>query len=332
MVIDPIHAATAIETATVTAISMIAAITGLKAFLFFSVFLNLFPSNTEYNTLLSDKSYDLRQHIGDTPNFHKLQKGKTKRAHGSVHIRRRCDGRYSPRRRFLEPQQTRILFGENIKYLQLSTESSKQKRKKTNMKKLENKTKLTATITIVLLMISAFVVMINAPVQAQDELEIQDSDGTESTRAFLSFDYDMTSTQTNITIKMINSSLLDFAIDIPNIQINVKVSGEMDTIGFCNVTIPKELHLGDAWAIKINGVWTHEYVHPEKGNPWSCYTYENTTHTSLLFKYIHSDSPHQISFIGSETIPEFSSQTILQLSVITTAVVIIYRKHMTKKG
>ena len=34
-VIEPIHAATAIDTATVTAMSMIAATTGLRAFLFF---------------------------------------------------------------------------------------------------------------------------------------------------------------------------------------------------------------------------------------------------------------------------------------------------------
>ena len=39
MVSDPIHAATAMETATVTAMSMIAAITGLIAFLLFRSFL-----------------------------------------------------------------------------------------------------------------------------------------------------------------------------------------------------------------------------------------------------------------------------------------------------
>jgi len=39
--IDPIHVAAAMETATPTAISIIAAITGLSAFLFFEGFSNL---------------------------------------------------------------------------------------------------------------------------------------------------------------------------------------------------------------------------------------------------------------------------------------------------
>ena len=39
---DPIHAATAMLTATVTAMSMIDATTGLRAFSFFLIFLNVF--------------------------------------------------------------------------------------------------------------------------------------------------------------------------------------------------------------------------------------------------------------------------------------------------
>jgi len=59
MLSDPIHAATAMETATVTATSIMAATTGFKAFLFLSIFLNSHPS-TDYDTPLHNKSYDLR--------------------------------------------------------------------------------------------------------------------------------------------------------------------------------------------------------------------------------------------------------------------------------
>ena len=61
----PIQAATAMETATVTAISMIAATTGLKAFLLFRSFFIFgfippFRVHKRDNTLSRSKSYDLR--------------------------------------------------------------------------------------------------------------------------------------------------------------------------------------------------------------------------------------------------------------------------------
>ena len=64
MVSDPIHAATAMETATVTAMSMMAATTGLRAFLLLRSFLIFVPSlltssieNCSQNIF---NSYDLR--------------------------------------------------------------------------------------------------------------------------------------------------------------------------------------------------------------------------------------------------------------------------------
>ena len=64
----PIQAATAIETATVTAISMIAATTGLKAFLLFRSFFifGFFPPcrvHKRDNAVSRFKSYDLRHYI-----------------------------------------------------------------------------------------------------------------------------------------------------------------------------------------------------------------------------------------------------------------------------
>ncbi len=48
MVNDPIHAATAIETATVTAINMMAATTGLSAFLFLRMLFSFYLSPAEF--------------------------------------------------------------------------------------------------------------------------------------------------------------------------------------------------------------------------------------------------------------------------------------------
>jgi hypothetical protein len=64
----PIQAATAMDTATVTAISMIAATTGLKAFLLFRSFFIFgfippFRVHKRDNTVSRFKSYDLRHHI-----------------------------------------------------------------------------------------------------------------------------------------------------------------------------------------------------------------------------------------------------------------------------
>ena len=67
MVSEPIHAATAMETATVTAMSMMAATTGLRAFLFFRsffiFFLSLLVSSQVNYATTRFKSYDLIQHI-----------------------------------------------------------------------------------------------------------------------------------------------------------------------------------------------------------------------------------------------------------------------------
>lgn len=70
----PIQAATAMETATVTAISIIAATTGLKAFLLFrSLFIFGFipPSRVHKtdNTVSRFKSYDLRHHIPEKKSY-----------------------------------------------------------------------------------------------------------------------------------------------------------------------------------------------------------------------------------------------------------------------
>jgi hypothetical protein len=68
----PIHAATAMLTATVTAMSMIDATTGLRAFLHFNIFIFLFiPPFEVIEYVRGDsqfKSYDLIHHINHLQN------------------------------------------------------------------------------------------------------------------------------------------------------------------------------------------------------------------------------------------------------------------------
>ena len=63
----PIHAATARLTATVTAMSMIVAITGLRAFLLLNIFIFVFIPPSRLLSMLKGggafKSYDLLHHI-----------------------------------------------------------------------------------------------------------------------------------------------------------------------------------------------------------------------------------------------------------------------------
>jgi hypothetical protein len=140
-------------------------------------------------------------------------------------------------------------------------------------------------------------------------------------------DYNMTSIQSNITIQMINSALSDFVFDNPNYQINFTVSGEPGTIGYFNITIPHHLNLGNSWDIKVDGESSRDQkIHPEKGVEWT-HPSQNTTHTSLFFKYMHSDSPYQISIVGTEVVPEFTPAIILPMFVIATLMVIIFYKR-----
>lgn len=139
-------------------------------------------------------------------------------------------------------------------------------------------------------------------------------------------EYNMTQKETKIGVQMINSSLQDININIANRQINLTALGETDTIGFCNVTIPKELNLGEDWVVQIN---ENQFKTEE---PKSYYEYENTTHKTLFFKYIHTKNSNVISVIETGSIPEFSSLVFLIGSLVLTAFgMLFYRKKLKKQ-
>jgi len=84
-----------------------------------------------------------------------------------------------------------------------------------------------------------------------------------------------------------NSTVSDFAFSQPDKRISFDASGSADTIGFCNVTIPKALLYGP-WIVLIDGASVSPIIT------------ENSTHSCLYFTYAHST--HTIQIMGSTVI------------------------------
>ena len=85
-----------------------------------------------------------------------------------------------------------------------------------------------------------------------------------------------------------NSTISNFTFNQPNKEISFNVSGPNDTIGFCNVTIPKQL---------LDGPWT---VLIDAQLPLYFMLTENETHSFLYFTHTHST--HEVRIIGTHVI------------------------------
>jgi hypothetical protein len=124
-------------------------------------------------------------------------------------------------------------------------------------------------------------------------------------------DYDMTSTQANITV-LSNSTLTDYSFDWSSKQISFRISGETDTTGYCNVSIPLITQLERIWSLQI------DVEKLQRHN-----LYQNATHTGIYFEYTHS-SILQVTIKGAQEVSEFTPATILPLFVIATLIAIIF--------
>jgi PKD repeat protein len=85
-----------------------------------------------------------------------------------------------------------------------------------------------------------------------------------------------------------NSTVSNFAFNQPNKEISFYVTGPDGTIGFSNVTIPKQLLYGEPWSVLIDGISVTPTIA------------ENETHSILYFTYIHST--HKVQIIGTHVI------------------------------
>jgi hypothetical protein len=105
-----------------------------------------------------------------------------------------------------------------------------------------------------------------------------------------------------------NSTVSNFAFDQPKKQISFNVTGLADTVGFCNVTIPKELLDGEFT------VWIG-------GEEITFTLLQNETHSFLYFTFIQGD--YVVTIEGTTVIPEFLSfipLTVLMLLMIAVTI------------
>jgi len=97
--------------------------------------------------------------------------------------------------------------------------------------------------------------------------------------------------ETYRVITLCNSTVASFRFSFALKQISFNVTGPSGTVGFCNVTIPRQLLWADppeAWLTEVDGTRTTSTI------------LENATHTSLYFTYTHST--HTVKIIGTSVI------------------------------
>jgi parallel beta-helix repeat protein len=118
-----------------------------------------------------------------------------------------------------------------------------------------------------------------------------------------------------------NSTISTFRFTQPAKQLSFNVTGPVATMGFCNVTIPKSLLIGNPWAILLNG----------SDITSAAQISENETHSFIRLAYDHSS--HSIQIIGTSVVPEFpaGSMTILTLLSATSLTALVVRRRRIKK-
>jgi len=116
-----------------------------------------------------------------------------------------------------------------------------------------------------------------------------------------------------------NCSIAQFNFNQSSAQIRFEVSGDMGSIGYCNVTIPKALLTGDPWTIKIDTTIT-EFIQLDNG-----------THNFLYFTYAHQ-STLQVIIQGTWVIPEFPSFLIMPLFMIATLLAVVMISKLYTNG
>jgi hypothetical protein len=116
-----------------------------------------------------------------------------------------------------------------------------------------------------------------------------------------------------------NSTVSDFSFNSDGARVRFKIEGEPGTMGFCNVTIPKNLlYAENTWTVLVDGISVTPTVNEEEN------------YTNLHFTYNHSTKTVEI--IGTDAIPEFPSWTPLIVTLTAVLVVaVVYRRRLTKK-
>jgi hypothetical protein len=118
----------------------------------------------------------------------------------------------------------------------------------------------------------------------------------------------------------INCTLFDIKFNDTEKMINFVIAEQESAVGFCNVTIPKELLRANAtypWKVKLND------------SDISFTATENVTHSFIYFNVINA-GPYMIEILGVEVIPEFPTSTMILLLMITTLLAMIFKRRRKK--
>jgi len=118
-------------------------------------------------------------------------------------------------------------------------------------------------------------------------------------------------------IVLTNSTVSTFNFTQSLAQLTFEVSGKTDTIGYCNITIPKALLKGP-WMVMIGNT------------SWSFDSSENSTHSFLYFTYTYA-STIQVAIQGTWVVPEFPPTVILPFFMLLTMLVAVFLKKRVAK-
>lgn len=117
-----------------------------------------------------------------------------------------------------------------------------------------------------------------------------------------------------------NSTIKNFNFNQLGKYVSFDVAGPNQTIGFSNITIPKELFWGDFSVYKDNSILVEGVDYSKTFNG---------THYIFNITYVHST--HTIKIIATEVIPEFPSLLILPTFMLTTlATVVLWKRKRLK--
>lgn len=113
-----------------------------------------------------------------------------------------------------------------------------------------------------------------------------------------------------------NSTISNFEFIQAEKKMLFNITGPSGTVGFCNVTIPKQL-LGGHFDVLVDGENVTDFI-----------LSANATHNSLYFTYEHSW--HWVEIIGTTVIPEFTGFLLSLMLMATTLIALIFRKKIKR--
>lgn len=127
------------------------------------------------------------------------------------------------------------------------------------------------------------------------------------------WNFEISAEEKNFTVQiMSNGTISEFEFLQTDRKIAFNITGSLNKVAFCNVTIPRQL-LDGPFSIRFDDVPITDVI-----ENW------NETHTMLHFTITLSQ--HKIEIIGTSVIPEFSSPLILAPFITATILIVILNK------